>query len=419
MSRTNLENSFIEFKEYDKSFKKDLKKIGNTISAALNSMHPNQIFHLFIGIEDETFKITGINPEEIISLRDMINHSFPRSLHHITFHEIKEDGKQYLRIDITGDDYPVPYKSNYYKRYMDETVLMTPNEVANLYTQKNKNILRYMDILFSPQDFNALFDSCDDPILLEQKLRSNLHIEKNYISSDLYYLSDHFIHRIHIYNDINKDDITMDGCFISVIDDTIDYFSSCVFKLSKTIGGKRVKIFDLDIETIREIIINSFVHNINFPDTTPRIEIYSSHIIFSSDGEINKNIIVSAYEHELPISFRKVNRNFINILACTQYMEAAGRGFQTLIKKAHPDLDFTIYCKNDITKVVIYNKKIRYKEYIKLIELIKHSNSMDIQEINEILTGIMTTEKIMSGIYLLKQIKWLIIDEKGRVIRNE
>ena len=100
-------------------------------------------------------------------------------------------------------------------------------------------------------------------------------------------------------------------------------------------------------------------------------------------------------------------------------MEAAGRGFQTLIKKAHPDLDFTIYCKNDITKVVIYNKKIRYNEYIKLIELIKQSNSIDIQEINEELTGIMTTEKIMSGIYLLKQLKWLIIDEKGRVIRNE
>ena len=100
-------------------------------------------------------------------------------------------------------------------------------------------------------------------------------------------------------------------------------------------------------------------------------------------------------------------------------MEAAGRGFQTLINKAHPDLDFTIYCKNDITKVVIYNKKIRYKEYIKLIELIKHSNPMNIQEINEALTGVMTAEKVMSGIYLLKQIKWLIIDEKGRVIRNE
>jgi len=420
----NKENQFMEYKQYDESFENDLKGIGKTICAALNS-NVDTPFTIYFGINDKG-SITGIEEDITYKIIQLIKDTFASSISCINY-EHKTDKKskmRYLVIVITASTLPVMYKGNYYHRVNDKTLKMTPPEISKLYELKNSNIQIYVNESFITSNFTSLL-SCVNSANVDDFinwLKSTKHINKNnQVSLYLFQLMNNQTHKISIHNHINGDEIIFDDDFFTSIQNCIYYFTTNILSMTKIIEGKRKKIYDISIEVIRELIVNCFVHSATFPHNTPIIEIDCDKISFVSLGTMDPLIIKNAYNNIRPLSNRMVNKKLIEILSKTQYMEAAGRGFRLLLEDSHPILNFSINSMNNQVCITIYNKFNLHEELHPIVELFNGF----IDEINResLIKLIMenselSNDDIQSHINKLIQLNWLI-ERKHLLKRNE
>lgn len=312
---------------------------------------------LYIGIEDETYKVVGINESRSKLENKVANIIYsgirPLPIIDISFKNIED--KDVLIINVSRGNQTPYYLSS---RGVDEGVFVRFGSTDRIATQAQIEELELMGkrTVFSNERYTSLIDQSSYEIsknelnnflreINSKNVLKEININKllewevilknfnKYYATNGYMLitSNPFSYayiRLGVFNGVDKANLykqnTFEGSLIDQYEAVIDSLKGYLDK-GYNFDGVRTKEYVIPEVVIREIIANAIVHR-NYLDTHPiRIEVYSDRLSVISPGSLYDGLQL---EEMLSGVSKLRNRNVAEIFYSLGYIEKWGSGIQ-------------------------------------------------------------------------------------------
>ncbi len=288
-----VEDSRNEFKEILND------KLEKEVVGFLNSDGGN----IYIGVNNKG-KIVGVDDTDKIQLNiknRIKDHIYPSAMGLFDIEVKSYSDKKYIQIIIAaGNEIPYYIKKNgmnpngCFKRIGSSTEQMTEKQIEESFSRRTRNSLKMIKSPNQRLSFSQL------KIFYEEKgfeINDNFLNQLGLIMEDGNY--NYLAYLLADDNDIPIQVATYSGSDVYDLIENEDYGYCSLIKSAKNVlnkfeqinktytkitydDRKEVKMFDYD--SIKEAVINAFVHNLWERETPPKFEIFNNHISITSTG---------------------------------------------------------------------------------------------------------------------------------------
>lgn len=392
------ENEQIEFKESLNNLEDGLKGI----VAILNKHNKGT---LYFGVRDDGEVIGGDFTSQ--KIREIHNH-IQQKIEPKIYPEINlvdaENGKQYIKIEFSGKGV-FCYKGVFYKRVADKNVKMDYNEIQKMFFKTNyanwetlavaKTTVNDLDPdrfesfvnflkLNKPDKFQNL---SNEEILIKLNLMDKE--DKNLTNAGNLLFSKN--EPIRLYLKLLNDDNTVSdyqiksGNIFDLIEHSVEFITNNINSKYTIVGLERQHEYEIQLEAIREIVVNSFAHADYLQINSHTINISKKMVEIWTPG---------SYYHDItPEDFAKIvsnskvrNHVISNVLVLWNKMESLASGFAAtynLCKKGNINLDYDIRTEEFVFRFLRKNEYKLNKTERSILLLIKANPSISSKEIGE------------------------------------
>lgn len=330
------ESERIEFKETMSELEAGLK----SISSMLNR---NKESTLYFGVKDNG-DIIGIDivKDTIIKIKEKMK----AKIKPMVIPEIEvlksDDGKDYIKVCVSGTNIPYSYDGRYYVRTGASDDQIDVHMLTNIIESKTDDRIREIKALSQDLTFDYVVNTIKKKGIHIDSLSAfyesyHLKTSKNEFNMTAYLLSDQNIIMIRVIQFAGKDRTKMikknefsNQSLLKSFSDVMDYIKIFNTHRIDDMTKERIETPLFDEDSVREAIINAFVHNDWKKETPPTIFMFDDRFEIFSYGElpygITQDMIFNGYS-------RPINRGLFTIFMLCQIAEQSGHGIPTIVKK--------------------------------------------------------------------------------------
>ncbi len=395
-----MENEQLEFKKSTS----ELKEAMDDICAILNKHGYGTLYFGVKSNGDVVGQSIGENTLNDVATR------LKQAIEPMIYPSIKEielDGEKCIKVDFKGSEKPYSSYGIYYKRIVDRSERMTPEELKNVMASTDysckweNNLTKYgMEVI----DSKALLNYYNEAIFCgrmeemtsydEKDLLTGLGLfEEGHLTNAGYYLFSNkkpVVLKIATYvtdERINFSDIRrVEDNIYNLIRYANSYIKEKMnWRVEQGPGTTRLEIPEVPIEAIREIVVNSFAHANYRGVSENEIDITPTQIEIYNPGSFPENLSPEIFAKTKRKSQPR-NKVILDTLYKCKDVEMFGSGFKKVysyceannVKVGYENFDdgfsFIFYRKDDtlnVTRNVTLNKKtiLRTNDYKVLNQL--------------------------------------------------
>ena len=294
--------------------------------------------------------------------------------------EVNFDGLECIKVEFSGSERPYSSYGIYYKRVVDRSERMTPDELKNTmattdYTSKWENNLTHFGI--ESIDHDALLSFYNECISCGRLEKLSLYNEKelllglglmdeNYLTNAGYYLFSNkkpVVLKIATYvtdERINFSDIRrIEDNIYNLIRYANTYIKEKMnWMVEAGQGTSRIEIPEIPIEAIREIVVNSFAHANYRGVTENEIAITPTQIEIYNPGEFPLNLTPEMFVTSKRKSQPR-NKVILNTLYKCKDVEMFGSGFKKVFSLCNKNgVKFDYESNEDGFSFVFYRSNV-------------------------------------------------------------
>lgn len=259
------------------------------------------------------------------------------------------DGRDVIRLDVTGGEKPYSSFGRYYKRVFDRTEEMTPDELKRMMTSADasyyweNNPTRYGIEAVDRAALKAFYNkavSCGRlesmPGYDEASLLTGLGLmEDGYLTNAGYFLFSNrrpVVLKLAVYvtdERISFSDIArMEDNIFNLIGKGLAYIKEHMnWRVEFGDGTSRIEVPEIPVEAIREIVVNSFAHADYRDSSENEIDITPSMIEIYNPGEFPEGLSPEMFALQRIKSMPR-NKVILNTLFKSKDVELFGSGFR-------------------------------------------------------------------------------------------
>lgn len=259
------------------------------------------------------------------------------------------DGRDVIRLDVTGGEKPYSSFGRYYKRVFDRTEEMTPDELKRMMTSADasyyweNNPTRYGIEAVDRAALKAFYNkavSCGRlesmPGYDEASLLTGLGLmEDGYLTNAGYFLFSNrrpVVLKLAVYvtdERISFSDIArMEDNIFNLIGKGLAYIKEHMnWRVEFGDGTSRIEVPEIPVEAIREIVVNSFAHADYRGSSENEIDITPSMIEIYNPGEFPEGLSPEMFALQRIKSMPR-NKVILNTLFKSKDVELFGSGFR-------------------------------------------------------------------------------------------
>ena len=334
------ETEKIEFKESIAELEVGLRSISSMLNRGKEAT-------VYFGVKDNG-DIIGIDivKDTVIKIKEKIK----AKIKPMVIPEIEElktdDGKEYIKVYVKETNIPYSYDGRFFVRTGASDDQIDVHMLTNIIESKTDDRIRELKALSQDLTFNYVINAIKEKGVHISSLESfydsyHLKTSKNEFNMTAYLLSDQNIIMIRVIQFAGKDRTKMikkkefaNQSLLKSFSDVMDYVN--IFNTHRIDDMRRERketpLFDED--SVREAIINAFVHNNWKNETPPTIFMFDDRFEIFSYGElpygITQDMIFNGYSSP-------VNRGLFTIFMLCQIAEQSGHGIPTIVEKYGKD----------------------------------------------------------------------------------
>lgn len=259
------------------------------------------------------------------------------------------DGRDVIRLDVTGGEKPYSSFGRYYKRVFDRTEEMTPDELKRMMTSADasyyweNNPTRYGIEAVDRAALKAFYNkavSCGRlesmPGYDEASLLTGLGLmEDGYLTNAGYFLFSNrrpVVLKLAVYvtdERISFSDIArMEDNIFNLIGKGFAYIKEHMnWRVEFGDGTSRIEVPEIPVEAIREIVVNSFAHADYRGSSENEIDLTPSMIEIYNPGEFPEGLSPEMFALQRIKSMPR-NKVILNTLFKSKDVELFGSGFR-------------------------------------------------------------------------------------------
>ena len=331
-------------KESEKiEFKESLSELEAGIKSISSMLNRNKEAIIYFGVKDNG-DIIGIDivKDTIIKIKERIKAKIkPMVIPEII--ELKsDDGKDYIKVCVSGTNIPYSYDGRYYVRTGASDDQIDVHMLTNIIESKTDDRIREIKALSQDLTFDYVINTMKKKGIHIDSIDAfyesyHLKTSKNEFNMTAYLLSDQNIIMIRVIQFAGKDRTKMikknefsNQSLLKSFSDVMDYIKIFNTHRIDDMTKERIETPLFDEDSVREAIINAFVHNDWKNETPPTIFMFDDRFEIFSYGElpygITEDMIFNGYS-------RPVNRGLFTIFMLCQIAEQSGHGIPTIVKK--------------------------------------------------------------------------------------
>ena len=399
-------------KETEKlELKKSLTQLKEGIISCSSMLNKNNSGTVIFGINDDG-RVCGITigkKTKADITQEIQNHLKPLPTK-IIVDDYVEEGKDLIKVSVTGDDTPYSAYGRYYIRVNDADIQMDSHQLQTFFENKDDSYIRW-----EKSNSGHNIEEIDEELLIDCIRTANEKGRLDYV----YRNSGEALQKLELLTDsgelnnagwylfgngkpltIKEANYPTDsrtdfgeikefrGNIIECIREALSYIQNHITYKASIVGAQREEIPEIPVRAIREIVINSFAHC-----SYARTGDFNQYVIYRSTVSIyNPGTVIRGID---PVNFAsgKVGSKIRNVLIASTlykygYIDAFGTGFDrtfTSCAKAgveykYREDDFGFYFVFERNRTLI-NDKINEKKKDKITQ---RENSLDQEILNAV-----------------------------------
>ena len=399
-------------KETEKlELKKSLTQLKEGIISCSSMLNKNNSGTVIFGINDDG-RVCGITigkKTKADITQEIQNHLKPLPTK-IIVDDYVEEGKDLIKVSVTGDDTPYSAYGRYYIRVNDADIQMDSHQLQTFFENKDDSYIRW-----EKSNSGHNIEEIDEELLIDCIRTANEKGRLDYV----YRNSGEALQKLELLTDsgelnnagwylfgngkpltIKEANYPTDsrtdfgeikefrGNIIECIREALSYIQNHITYKASIVGTQREEIPEIPVRAIREIVINSFAHC-----SYARTGDFNQYVIYRSTVSIyNPGTVIRGID---PVNFAsgKVGSKIRNVLIASTlykygYIDAFGTGFDrtfTLCAKAgveykYREDDFGFYFAFERNRTFI-NDKINEKKKDKITQ---RENLLDQEILNAV-----------------------------------
>ena len=295
-----------------------------------------------------------------------------------TINEISCDGMPCIKVDFVGSERPYSSYGIYYKRVVDRSERMTPEELKNMMSSTDfsskweNNLTKFGIESIDHEALSAYYNEATSCGRLEQlskydetELLTGLGLlEKGYLTNAGFYLFSNkkpVVLKLATYvtdERINFSDIRrVEDNIYNLIRYANSYIKEKInWRVEFGTGTSRIEIPEIPLEAIREIVVNSFAHANYRGVTENEIAITPTQIEIYNPGEFPVNLSPDMFVKSKRKSQPR-NKVILNTLYKCKDVEMFGSGFRKVYSScAENNIKFDYESNEDGFSFVFYRR---------------------------------------------------------------
>ena len=324
-------------------FKKSLAELDVGIKSLTAMLNRNNKGEVCYGVDDngDVLGLT-IGTKTLIDVKERIKILVNPAILPKVIDVKTDDGKAYIRVTAEGTSIPYSCDGRYFIRNCASYDKIDQEVLIQMVESNSDDRIREIRALSQSLTFNYLkasFANHNIHIANDDAMCDSYHLKtkQNEYNMTAFLLSDNNTIPIRVIRFAGKDKVHMldkkeylNQSLLKSLQNVIDYLD--LYNTSKvdlsSAERKETPLFDKD--SLREAVINAFIHNDWKNETPPTIFIYDNRIEVLSYGELPYKLSKEKFFNGQSIP---INRGLFTVFMANQIAEQSGHGVPTIVAK--------------------------------------------------------------------------------------